>query len=70
VKYYDYEVKKAFRRNGKPRDKVPPIEQIRSLYEVLEVRSKFTLTLLVFSAVRVGAFNHFTLKDLEELESE
>jgi hypothetical protein len=46
------------------------MEEIRKAFVPREIRFKFILSLMVSSGIRVGAFNFFTLRDLQPLTVE
>lgn|SRR5487761_1245921 len=65
-KINEYRIRKALPKKNKSKHRVPTIEEIRKLYDILDIRGKFIVLLLVSSGCRVGAFDYFTLKDLVE----
>ncbi len=51
----------------KPKDDSPPIEAIRKIYALGDLRMKFLIHVFI-SSPRVGAFEYFTFRDLREIE--
>ncbi len=56
---------KASPKYSQSQDRPPFLEEIRQIYEPGDTRLKFAVTLLASSGIRAGAFDYFTLKDLE-----
>ena len=65
----DYDtIKDALPKKNKPKNTVPTLQQVRKLYENCDVRGKFIVSLMVSGGFRVGAFDYFTLKDLQQVK--
>lgn len=61
-------VKGALPKKNKPKNSIPTIQEIRKLYDNSDVRGKFILSAMISGGFRVGAWEYFTLKDLNEIE--
>jgi integrase len=68
IPYNQRKIIRILPKKTKPQDRPPSIEEIRKLYEILDLRGKSILLFMVSSGIRVGAFDYLCLRDLTELE--
>ena len=61
-------IRKSLPKQRKGNDRALRIEEIRVLFDNLDLRGKFILSLLASSGVRIGAFDYFKVRDVEPRE--